>query len=1186
MPTVDELYRTFDAKTATKRVVINNVVLGEVLAVDWSFAIGVVPTATIRVPFPPPSVASYFQDVSIDVGFNGVMQRVFTGKVLNISNVQRETMIECVGLSLFLERPSEDAAVSINNTTNIAAIQAVFAAAGVDNFTISIPSRTLGSNVPSLLEFQTFAEAITKIAEIDGGRWSELPTGAIRVFVADPIPQAGVARTYFTMNLTGLVESYPSDLTAADGRPRIRTARRQDKIQDTKNRIHVRGATVTETIAPGVTSTHDIEDTESAASLFVLAPDGTQGFNDMVFSNDLVDTEAMADEVAIRLLSLHNRAKADLSLTVDGDPLRQLGDSIRVEDERYTGATGQWFLESYRSNLNERDFRTSLGLLGQGVSTDIDPVAQFTWRVMHIVFDDLLYAIVTLDGSVSFDPDGAIASYAWSDNQAPALISGTDAIVTACKIDPATDIVSPWRVTLTVTDADGNTAAVTHAIDVTICSKPEVPEVFVPTIYTAFDTHFSGSGGGAQTWYDQSGTAVVSVAAHPTDQGIVVFGQNDGALYRSVDGVSTAPTNVLAAVGSPFVSIAWDVVNLTDVWALTQDGRVYRSQNDGASWTPYTDLSVNWSLPNFRGAKITTLGSAVIVFGGEGGTPGRPIITIDQFKNNTWIRAPLGGELLADLSASTPADLYIADGAFNGGFQQFELAIILNSSSHTPAVYYTTDLLSDGSQWTRALTAPAKSRGRWIAADLAFDRFAMGFDDTAIYTGDVASGVITITAAAAALDAGDAANHGIWAGQFSPNMGAVYIVSAEGAVDGTIYLTCDRFATIEKVRPATGFPAPLAGMNAQQTSLGIKAQCPELYVQEGSTFGPGNVARLDFNVWTDLGSHPDSDENHHLIFLNGIAYRIIASVSGCTIAGCYGRLERSADIDGNVWVVVIADNVPNVEGISSVTIDAAGNLWAGSDNNAGPSGSVPGRWYKSTDNGLTWLQVITGFEFSDPGGTGEVRRTLDIACDPLDANRICFAVRHFTARAIMSSDDGGLSWMGIDHPAGGGVTTGHWITYADSHRIVNGTQSGIWISDDNGASWVQKLTLSGRTGCAWVIKNPAAARQLIASWADTGTGPGKPFELYRSFDNGENWEAFADGVTIPTWPGGIRAGSGIFLADGSLVIGAEPSFNVFRNPSPFAIPIPSWQDWSYNLSSIISNLRSQGLATRRVEMEP
>ncbi len=1185
MPTVEELYTTVDAKTATMRVVINNVVLGQVLGVDWAFAIGTVPTATVHVPFPAPNVAVYFRDISIDVGFNGVMQRVFTGKVLNVSNSERETLIECVGLSLFLDRPSEDAAVSINNITNIAAIQAVFAAAGIDNFIISIPSRTLGSNVSSLLEFQSFAEAITKIAEIDGGRWAELPTGTIRVFVADPIPQVGVARTYFTMNLTGLVESYPSDLTASDGRPRIRTIRRQEKIQLVKNRIHVRGATVTEEIAPGVTSTHDIEDTESAASLFVLAPDGTQGFNDMVFSNDLVDTEAMADEVSIRLLSLHNRPKVELALTIEGDPLRQLGDSIRVEDERYSGATGQWFLESHSSKLSQRDFSTSLRLLGQGASTDIDPVAQFTWRVMHIVFDNLLYAIVTFDGSVSFDPDGAIASFAWSDNQGPALISGTDQIVTACKIDPATDIATPWRVTLTVTDNDGNTNAITHEIDVTLCKKPEVAEVFIPTIYTAFDSHYSGSSDGAQSWYDNAGTGVISVAAHPLEQGIVIFGRSDGGLFRSIDGGFTTPVNVLAAVGSPFVSITWDVVNLTDVWALTQAGEVYRSQDDGASWLLYRNLAVNWTLPNFRGGKILTIGSAVVVLGGEGETPGRPIITVDQFKNNTWIRAPLGAELEADLIPTTPSDLFITDGAFNGGFQQFELAIILNSSSHTPAIYYTTDLLSDGSQWTRALTPPANSRGRWIAADLAFDRFVMGFDDTVIYTGDVASGVITIAAAAAALDAGDAANHGLWIGQLNPDMGAVYLVSAEGIADGTIYLSCDRFATIAKVRPATGFPAALAGMNAEQTTLGVKAMCPELYAQEETT--SFNVERLDFNVWTDLGSDPTGDSNWHLIFLNGIAYRIEGTQGSPTRGGNRGRLQRSADIDGNVWVTVIEDDNDGAVGISSVTIDAAGNLWAGENNNGSPTGSIPLRLYKSTDNGVTWFQIFTGFEFSDPGGTALVRRTFDIACDPLDANLIVLAVRRSASiRAFISSGDGGLTWTGVDNDTGGSPAVGHWITFGDSQRVINARRDGIWVSDDNGASWTQKLVIAGKLGAPWIIKNPAAREQLVASWDETGAGAGFPFDVRRSFNNGDTWERIADGVIIPTWPAGVGCWSGVFLADGSLIIGARPGEEVFRNPAPFAVPIPAWQDWTYNLGALSGGIGGQGLATLALEMEP
>lgn len=1179
--TVDTLYTLTDQKQGTKRVVIDGVILPKVYGVTWNFAIGRVPTATIRVPFPPPGLVGYFSDVTVEAGFNNVNTRVFTGKVMNVGGSEREALIECAGLSQFLERPSSDTEILIDNITNIAAITAVFAAAGISFFEITLPSFTMGTNVVSTLTFQTFAEAITKIAEIDGGRWAETPTGLIRVFAADPIPRIGVNRTYFAMNLTALVEAYPSTLTAADGRPRIRTVRRTPRVQDTKNRIHVRGTTQT----VGDVST-DIEADLEADSPFVLGPDGAQSFNDLVFANDLVDTTAKAEEVALRLLGVHNRLKVTLALTIEGDPLRQLGDSLRVEDERYSGTTGQWFLENYRSVMTQSDFVTSITAIGEGAETDLDPVAEFSWKVMHLVFDDMLHAIITFDGRASFDPDGAIASYSWSDNQGTPLISGTDAIVTACQVDPATISPTPWRVTLTVTDSDGNTASVTHDIDVAICATPEVPQVIVPTIFTAFDSHFSGSQDGAQSWNDQAGTAIISVAAHPTDQGEVVYGQADGQIFRTEDGAFSAPTSVLAAVGSPIVSIAWDDEDFTVVWALTQDGRVYRSQDEGASWLLYNTLSVTLSLPSMRGGKILPLGGALLVFGGEGNSPGLPLILHDEFKNNVWVKALLGGDLLADMIAATPADLFVRDAAFNGGFQLWECAIILNSSSHTPAVYYTTDLRGDGSTWTRAVGAPANSRGRWVAADLAFERFALGFDDVALYTGDVAGGVITIAAAAATLDLGEAANQGIWVGQFVPEMGAVYVISVEGPFDGTIYLSCDRLANIEPIRPAAGFPPALAGMNAEQTTFGVKAKCPELYAQEEDL--DETLARLDFNVWTDLGSDPITlNANWHLIHLGANFYRI--NNHGVSIGGGPGILERSTAIDTNVWTTAIDKNsvVSGGYGPRTVTRDARGFLWSATSS-TGADTSEPMRLWRSIDEGASWQQVVTGFE----GVGGAQLRCVDIACDPNNADVIMLAALTsiIGSPRVIVSTDGGVSWVNLAGPT---ISLGYWLKFADGGRIVNSSGLGIKTSDDQGASWVTKQTPGGGAtpNAQFLIGSPFDRRRLAYAHNDLTN----VFRVFISRDNGETWELIGDALTIPTsgpglvalgWPAGTPCWSGLFLEDGSLIIGSRPSAAVWRNPAPFAIPVPAWQNWSFSLSGIIGNIGQQGLATRKVQMEP
>lgn len=1187
MPTVDELYTTVDAKDVSYQVVIANQAVGQVFGITWSFSIGTVPTATIRVPYPAPATAIYFADVYINVGFNGVNERVFTGKVLNIGNSEKEAIIECAGLSMFLERPNEDVAISISSKTNIIAIAEVFAAAGIDYFTTTIPSWTMGTNNPSVLEFQTFAEAITKIAEIEGGRWAEMPTGQLRVAVYDPIAAPTIARTYFSMTLTGLTEAYPSDLTSADGRPRIRTIRRVEKVQDAKNKIHVRGATVTEEIAPGVESSHDIERTQSAESPWVKAPDGTPAYNDMVFTNDLVDTFDKADEVALRLLALHSRRKEELTLQVEGDPLRRLGDSIRVEDAAYAGLTDRWFLEGYRTTLTQTSFITSLKLIGTGASANLDPVAAFTYKAVWIVIDDALYVLVTLDGTPSFDPDGTIASYAWSDNQAPEVATGATAVLNICKktFEAGGDIVPEWQVTLTVTDNDGNTDAVTQIIDLTSCAVPPVPNVVLPSLYAALGNNYSGSQDAAQNWQDSAGTDVISVAGDPTDSLRAVFGRDDGGIYLTEDSVVSAPSNVLAAVGSPIISLAWDEANFDIVWALTQDARVYRSTNAGTSWGLYQNLRIALTLPSMRGAKIVAIGGGLVVVGGKGVAPGDVIIALDRFKNNTWTRPIIGGELATDL-AGAPSDVYIRDIAFNGGSELWEVAIILNSASFTPAVFFTTNLIGDGSDWKRATGLPAKSEGIWIAADLVRDQFVFAYNDQSIYEGDVAAGVLAASAAAAALDAGDTPNHGFWMGQFIPGIGSVYIVSTESiAPDGNIYISCDRFATVGKIRPAAGFDAMPANAIAKMSALGAIPICPETYLQDEA--GTESVVRLDGAFWTDLGGDPiTGGSNADLKRLGGAFYRL-NQVQVATLAGAQGSLERANadEVDSNIWTEVIPYNFADETAVMRYALAIDGTLWAISKKTGAWNDGIDFHVWKSVDNGITWVRVYTGFELDPSSFTPRGR---DIACDPLDANNIVITAREFNNNSfVYYSTDGGASWTRVAGP--GSASAGLNLRWGDSHRVVMGIFNGVYVSDSFGATWTRKLTGTlGGAATPWIIRSPKSRQQFV--YIEHKSSGGAPiFRLYLSRNNGENWSQFADQDDfVPLgWSATGWCWAGTFLEDGSLVIGEhQGNDKILRNPNPFALPTPAWQDVTYNLGALIATISGRGIASKRVELEP
>ena len=63
MTTLTEYYEEVDAKRANLRVVIAGIPVNQVQSAVWQFAIGRVPSATIRLENPPAAHIAYFADV-------------------------------------------------------------------------------------------------------------------------------------------------------------------------------------------------------------------------------------------------------------------------------------------------------------------------------------------------------------------------------------------------------------------------------------------------------------------------------------------------------------------------------------------------------------------------------------------------------------------------------------------------------------------------------------------------------------------------------------------------------------------------------------------------------------------------------------------------------------------------------------------------------------------------------------------------------------------------------------------------------------------------------------------------------------------------------------------------------------------------------------------------------------------
>lgn len=1069
--TLATTYLNNDTREETLLVSVGGVLL-EPISASWDFGFQKVPTVAIRVANPAPACAIFEASVIINAGFDGLTQRVFTGTVLNINTDETGCTIECQGKSKVLENAFHKIVLTVDGTYTAEELcEQLLDAAGITDYSVNLPHWHPGTQVLStdptkdehpVLEFQTFGEAITKIAEIDGGRWYETPSGTIRVDVMDPIPSLSSWRTYFSMVLTATAESYPVGIVS--GRPRLRRISSSQQARDVKNRCYVQGCTYEQTNPDGTISSIEIEGDASAPSPWVREPGGAQAYSDELFSNELIDTPAKAGEVAGRIVTLLNRMLTEVSATIDGDPQVTLGVTVRIEDPNYSQVTGRWFVESYSTSIDSGSFQTSFRLLGgeaAGSSLNISPFALFTYGVEYEVMGDRVWAVVTVDATNSIDPDGTIASYLWSDNQAPPVFTGTGMIFTGA-IDPSA-YVDPLEITLTVTDDDGATDDIT----LTVVIDPGDPTVWVPSVSVAFDTYASYSPDGGQTWADQLAAGGDSVQVTDCDgqnPGYVLYGTYLGAIYRTTDGLATAPTLVMAACGHYFTDILFSLNEPYVAWALTHNGYLYRSTDSGATWSLYESLWEKFGLVNIICRRISTPPFAGIwIYGGTG--TGYPLMVADSALNHNWVGLPINGELLADLVGAT-SDLYVADVASHG----YSHCIILNSSNMTSAVYWipVSELNGSGTGWKRCLNLPAKTRGRWMQPDYPPDQYAFGYDDINFYTADVdpVAGTMTAALAVATMDAGDAANHGLWTGGYTGYGGGCYLVAAEGVADGTVYKTFDRFATVDKFRPATGFPAAPAGANAKQVRCGPKSA---FYSAIGRVLIAGRLSpsgdkfaawRSGAVDWTtkvfDGGELGTGDAGERVRALTANLW-FIGSFEG--YADADDRWVRTKD-GGTTW-----DSVTNPKSGDDYwidfAIDAGGRVW-GITTDIVTSAYVVKVWY-SDDDGDTWTlsETFTGTGLNYLSG-------LTISCHPSNQNIIAIRCMRGTLIfafqcKILYTLDRGVSWA-TNYAAGGRgpifpACTG--LKTCDNNRLIiwhYNTSGDCYVStsDDWGASWTAR----------------------------------------------------------------------------------------------------------------------------------
>jgi hypothetical protein len=524
MPSIQEYYEEEDSKQLAWYVIIGGAYLPTVQSIQYEFAIGSAPTATIVVNRNQlPAAVKEEASVQIWLGFRKApitesISLVFGGaKVDSVSRNGPDVTIECVmdGPAKLNYTYNRHIAYDFADVEAQVTVVALMDLAGVHNYYVDLPAWVIGTAVPRVagtpdeVQFSTYGEAVNKVAEVDASPWYAMPTGQVRVEIRNQIPADTARRTYFSSVLVGTIEVPPAGITNPNARPRILSANANFDRASVSNWIEIDGAVVTEFGPNGEQNSHQIVANDDAQSgnfangaPWITTPPLFQQFT---LSNELIDTDAKAAEVVARYLSLRNRLFQEVAVTVPADPDVFLGETVEIKDPKYTGIDELYFLRSYRTTIESGNMVTNLELVGgqyAGTAGHISPFAEFIWKysVIHNIVgigqlsavdlgpgcdigsklcedlpsgtgdsahggdlssgQDMPVTMISFDGTPSQDFDGQIVSYAWEDDQTPQH-TGTGPYFTVA-YNP--EDVNTVQMTLTVTDNDGRTNALTKTV--------------------------------------------------------------------------------------------------------------------------------------------------------------------------------------------------------------------------------------------------------------------------------------------------------------------------------------------------------------------------------------------------------------------------------------------------------------------------------------------------------------------------------------------------------------------------------------------------------------------------------------------------------------------------------------------------------------------------------------------------
>jgi hypothetical protein len=519
-------------------------------------------SATVTLDGAVPSHVTFRQKLEVWLGWDGYLAAVFVGFVEDDGRryFPQQGTIRGAGW-LRLAQYSYPSDLSYSSQTDTAIVESLLGLVGVPERSIQGRGYTMGvTKAVTVRAGQPVWDRINELDQVWGYKTFDSPDGKVRRRRISGNPAGGSVWTYTE-----------GDNIIQIDRPRT--------IRGVHNKVIVRGL-------PGTLFTPS--STRQATSPYVPTPPTYVPYE---FVSDLIEDNTAAEEISLRLMSDVNKLVEEVQLEVGGNPLLRPGQTISVTAPSVgIGSATRYRIRHISHRMTGREFRTSLLVEGgageAGYEVDLDPEAAFTYRVTRETFQiwngagydaSAQYYTVMCDASPSWDPDGTIAAYSWSNNKNGDVGSAStyQTKFTAAQIATAT-------ITLTVTDNDGNTASVTHNVGV----GGEVAPQLVRKLAVAAGSQAEWSPDGGTTWYTWApGAGAVVSTPEIAPEDITYFGLSDGKLYRLEDWDSSSAPALLTTFDAQ-VNCIW--VNEADnnrIWVGLANGKIHLSVDGGVTWT-------------------------------------------------------------------------------------------------------------------------------------------------------------------------------------------------------------------------------------------------------------------------------------------------------------------------------------------------------------------------------------------------------------------------------------------------------------------------------------------------------------------------------------------------------------------------------------------------------------------------